>query len=161
MPATVIKRKKILFIHIPKCAGTSIELILRSISKDFGNNRLNGFEQIKFIAANCSLQHIHRDLINVLINTKKLDYIFLVTRNPYFRIISEFKWQIHKPWAHNGFDSWYEHVRKSYDLDKFSYDNHLRPQHEFLIDKARVYRFEDGIEKPVKELLQYLKINKN
>lgn len=70
----VSDKHRVIFIHVPKCAGTSMEEYL----KDFGF-RIEG--------------HYHTTHRYLLKNDKYKNYYkFSFTRNPYDKMVSEFKW---------------------------------------------------------------------
>lgn len=98
----------ILFIHIPKCGGTSIERFLdiksrwptRSFEELYGphyiqrnNPNLNRSGKARYFIY-LHLQHltIQQMYRFKLYDPKKADYIFTVVRNPYTRMISDYYW---------------------------------------------------------------------
>jgi len=99
-----INGKKILFIHIPKCAGTSIEYALAEMcdpptvpSYDLPNlSSLLGplwIEERSYWLQHLTMMEIFDDLklrkhIRNL-EVEKLDYIFAIVRNPYQKYVSE------------------------------------------------------------------------
>lgn len=124
----------ILFIHIPKTGGTSVETYL---SKKY-NIELN--EKSLFIYKkhfmNASYQHQlyiniknNKDFFNINFNEI---FIFTVVRNPYDRIVSDlfFLKIINDVMSTENICS----VIKDEYLIK-SYDNHSIPQHLFLLDE--------------------------
>ena len=69
------KDLKILFVHIPKCGGGSVELFLRS----------NGFSQSLYSIDHqilstykCSPQHWHAELLSKVLDIEKFDYVFAI-----------------------------------------------------------------------------------
>lgn len=144
--STSLKQISILFIHIPKCGGGSIEKFLR-------DNNLTQFmfstQVFKFLVCppkhrnRCSLQHMHASLLEAVLDINSFDYIFTIVRNPVHRIISEYKWRILDDSAQKGFDMWYEKTRKSFNCYNFFRDNHIRPMNEFITRNCEVFRFED------------------
>jgi len=83
-------RKIVLFIHIPKCAGTSIE---NQLIKDGW-----GYDWLIFPARDsvpngvpCNPQHYHKDLIDKYLD-RDVDLEFTIIRNPLHRLLSEFTW---------------------------------------------------------------------
>ena len=149
---------KILFIHIPKCGGGSIEKFFR----------MNGFTQHlfsiepKFITClKCSPQHFHGELILSLLNTSQLDYSFTIFRDPVARMISEYRWRIKHPLAMNGFDLWYQAIRQEFKKYKYLLDNHIRSQVDFLIPDLNVFRFEDSLELALREMSSNLGLTLN
>ena len=144
MPIYFCPRQKIriLFVHVPKCGGGSIEKFFRD----------NGFVEDLFLIDSrlahycCSPQHWHRDLLLKVVKMSSIDYIFTIVRDPVDRLVSEYKWRIKHPSTSKGFDSWYQHSRIMYDSDPFVFDNHLRPQVEFILPGCDVYRFSSGLQ---------------
>lgn len=144
---------KILFIHIPKCGGGSIERIFR----------LNGFKQSLFSidpfylsTCRCSPQHMHGELLNSLLCLDNIDYCFAIMRNPFDRLISEYRHRICHEWASCGFDEWYKKIKKSEITDPFIFDNHIRAQLMFLVNNTQVFRFEDGLELALNSVMYHL-----
>ena len=82
----VIHKKKCIFVHIPKCAGTSMEQFL----KDYGNNEIEYFGVFK----NRSLHHLTAYELLMSLRKKKFSkyYRFSIVRNPYDRLLSEYYW---------------------------------------------------------------------
>jgi hypothetical protein len=129
----------ILYIHIPKAGGGSIEEFLEK----------NRFKRTIWTAkpwkfSKCSAQHMHAELLNTFLHLEKIDYIFATIRNPVHRMISEYKWRIKRDIASNGFNDWYEEARKNYQADNFYADNHMRPMHQFITSECIVFKLEDG-----------------
>ena len=130
----------LLLIHIPKTGGTSLEQYLQKKSKQtvysiFNSNNIL-FEKFKMKTP--SLQHLtykeifeYKDILNVDFN-KDLKIITIV-RNPYDRIISDlfFNDLINENSTPNQV---YEVIQKYISQDCYEYDNHNKPQYEFIID---------------------------
>ena len=142
MPIFKLPNKKVvLFIHIPKSGGTSVEQQFRR----------TGCEEFLFNSKadpyfKCSSQHLHRDSIEQLIDLTKIDYIFTVVRNPVSRIISEYKFRSNQKLASQGIDQWYSAIQKQYKTNPFINDNHIRPSHEFIVNQCKIFKLEDGLE---------------
>jgi hypothetical protein len=137
----------ILFIHIPKTAGTSIEKYLSNkYSIELSTESLYGFAKLFRISSNKYLNKIslqHHTLHNILtfkdiykIDTECLK-IFCVVRNPYERIISDIFWQ-----DLVSIDDSHEIVNKviqNYVLHNM--DNHNIPQYKFICDNnEKIYK---------------------
>lgn len=152
MPAFRIGDKLILFIHIPKAGGTSIKSWLASHAPE------NLYQKHRPEVFPCVPQHFHGELLDTLFAPGFFDYSFCVTRNPYDRILSEYNYRITRPKLRNKilpkppFDRWLKGALTKYKKNTYVYSNHVRPQHEFLIEGTEVFRLEDGL-RPLQERL--------
>ena len=45
----------------------------------------------------------------------------------------------------SGFSEWYKKCRIQYKRDKYIYDNHFRHQADFLMEKSKIFKLEDGL----------------
>ena len=143
MPAYYSKETNtsILYIHIPKCGGGSVE--------EFFKN--NHYRQFMWTAkpwrlSKCSSQHMHASMLETYLNIDRFDYVFTVVRNPVHRMISEYKWRIRREIAKDGFNPWYKATREEFEKDNFFSDNHIRPMHEFITKQCHVFKLEDGLD---------------
>jgi hypothetical protein len=121
--------------HVPKTGGTSVRKFLES-----NNGFLMEYNQK---ITELSQQHRHKDDEELLqeIKKRKPIFSFTVIRHPFDRIFSEFRYGHH--WGANkteaDFDYFIEfHFKK---FNKSGYDNHLRPQVEYIHDNMKVYKF--------------------
>ena len=153
MPVFTKRECNILFIHIPKCAGSTVEKISAKLgwSESF-SVRGKRLSDIKYYKA--SLQHLHAKALMTIFDPNYFDATFTIVRNPYARLKSEYYWQKYKGITEKPAPLWIEETLKLYKTNNYLYDNHIRPQHEFLIDSAEIFKLEeDGIEK-AKKLLE-------
>jgi len=141
MPFFYNNGKTVLFVHIPKTGGTSIELTLRDYSRLF-------FYSPEKPILNSSPQHFPIKDINDIFGNNFYDYSFSITRNPYKRIESEFFYQNSMTKNLPEFNEWLENSLNIYLDNPFYMDNHFRPQSYFIDDSVAIFRFEDGLEKP-------------
>ncbi|WP_032097164.1 MULTISPECIES: sulfotransferase family 2 domain-containing protein [unclassified Alteromonas] len=147
----IYDQHRLIFIHIPKCAGTSINnLYCPELEKAYGNP--NKFS-IKYMFGR-ELQHLTARKVALLAPVRfKTYYKFSIARNPYDRVVSEFRWRI----------SWDEKLQ-GFSIDDFVCQipdhinqGHLRPQVEFLYSRSgrllvdHICRFED-LEKGIKKV---------
>lgn len=162
MPILKTSRKLVLFVHIPKCGGTSVEAYMRSKGSLslYDPRILPGFE--------CTPQHYHAEVLDSLFDPDFFDARFTVLRDPLARLVSEFRWRARAPdpkYARFGlrdlsdkgkflirgrklilnFDQWVEHIFDRYPKAPYICGNHIRPQHEFLSGSETVFRLEDGL----------------
>jgi hypothetical protein len=131
----------LLFIHIPKTGGSSLEHYF-SFKFNVPLNQKSLFwlidDETKLsenMIINSSLQHIAYNQIIKYNNVFKIDFnnikIITIVRNPYERIISDLFW-----WSLININSSKEEVFdiiKQY-LVSDNYDNHNIPQHIFITD---------------------------
>lgn len=156
---------KILFIHIPKCAGTSIEHILKMTNKEnlyteqlklenYNLLPINNFtdEEFRMCASKNPQHYTYRELtkilpIDIVENYKKIS----IVRNPFDRLVSEYYYREGHVKIHRNFECF---VKTSLNLDQYTrnwlYDGHLETQTSFLINKEKnfnsidkIFNFED------------------
>lgn len=162
MPILKHDGRLILFVHIPKTGGTSVEAYMRQKGplSFYNNSRLDGMS--------ATPQHLHQAMLERLFCQDFFDGKFTILRDPLDRLISEFRWRARVPdpkYARFGlrdlsrrgkflihgkkrffdFDEWVTFVFERYERDPFFYDNHLRPQHEFLNGDETLFLLEDGL----------------
>lgn len=150
----VILSKKILFIHIPKTGGTSIEKSLgihvngRNVKPDsplFGRAKLVIDNQTSW----ASLQHLTFDQATAYLNKYykiKLDenwFRFTFVRNPFDRLVSLYAWQTAKQMSQfpTDFNEFIDYV-----ANDFEDNTHHRPQCSFFSEHQEfdfVGRFEN------------------
>jgi len=86
MPIFETPRGRVLFIHVPKTGGSTIEFELaqhHQISM-ISNSVWPGYQSIP--------QHLHSGPLTELFRSDEFVYAFLVVRNPVDRIYSEYNW---------------------------------------------------------------------
>lgn len=144
---------KLIFVHIPKCGGSSINHML-GISDIFDMNRLKGwiYEQVKkgdkkvMYGNTCrkgyyyELDHALYSHINQYHQEKCKTYFkFAIVRNPYDRLLSEFFYNNSRFIEKKGekpsdFSNYLEELKSRWDeinkLDHFKY-SHFYPQFYF------------------------------
>lgn len=150
MPLFFNENKSVLFLHIPKTGGTTIENWLNSTnsfkSQLFCENKLED--------TMVTPQHFGYDTVNKLIGnfTDSKIYKFAIVRNPYERLISEFFYRLKLHHLYLGksperfFSCWVVHVLKKVRNNPSLLDNHLRPQTYFTSSDVDIFKFENGFE---------------
>lgn len=138
MPLFRFGARLVLFVHIPKTGGTSIEAMLKA---------MGGIEAMRHPATipglPCTPQHFHAELLEPLFPPGFADFSFAVVRNPFRRLASEYRMKVLGRGKDMGFDDWVERLFDRYAKNSFASDNHVRPQHEFIFRDVKVYRYED------------------
>lgn len=155
MPFIQHNGKRVLFIHIPKAGGTSVETWM----KGFAPLRL--FSMGIPHASRCTPQHYRAQDIRALLGDGFFDLAVTIVRNPYDRIASEYRMraELAKESFWKGlpaFSPWIEENLDRQQHDRYHLDNHLRPQWEFLGNHVEVFRLEDGLAAPLARLSDVL-----
>lgn len=145
MPIFSKKSKNVLFIHIPKSAGSSIERIGRDLGwTESFSIRGKSLDQISYCRA--SYQHLHADVLEYLFDLEDFESVFTVVRHPFERLKSEYYWQLQQGLTSLPAANWINHTFDSYLSNEFLFDNHIRPQVEFIpeLEKMKVFKLEEG-----------------
>lgn len=152
MPLYRNKGRMVLFIHVPKTGGSTVEEVLKSHSAAQG---LKYHKRLGY--SNCTPQHIHWEVMKHWVPEGFYDYSFMTVRHPTSRLISEYHWR--KKISQKTlpeFDTWIQNQIKSYENNNFTLDNHIRPQHEFSGPKTEIFKLENGLKDPVETALREL-----
>ena len=161
MPLYRIAGRLVLFVHVPKTGGTSVDRWLSAA----GQGMLGAENQPRWLPS--PPQHLHAAALAALVPAGMPDLAFAIVREPEARIVSEFfhrhrhdgrcrrigLWQRRRPLAElspgalsSYFDAWLRRGFARADRDPWWDQNHLRPQAEFTDwPGLRVFRLEDGM----------------
>lgn len=169
MPLARIGGRVLLFVHIPKTGGTSVEAYLRAKGAVALHGQGAGWSRLP-------LQHLHREAWTEVAPAGFWDAGFAILRDPKARLISEFRMRAEplspklRPlgWlraARNrlegrptyglrlenrieflDFDAWVPRVFEATRRDPLHRSNHLRPQADFVDPALTLFRFEDGLD---------------
>jgi hypothetical protein len=165
MPIFSLDGKNLLFIHVPKCGGSSIE--------DWA--KLNGFTVLLEMrgqpiqdALLTSPQHYTMAQLKSIVSFENIDYIFMFVRNPISRIKSEYCWQSSQrlkrekqesPFWRSLLNSgnsksnpqlvedWLINMFSECRKNPFFLDNHIRPTVDFIegeFKNIHIFKLEDG-----------------
>ena len=149
--------KKIIFIHNPKCAGTSIETALNMKSKNNHGHTLEMEYLYGIDINNIVLQSLCFKFYKNYINEDVINkcFIFSVVRNPYDRVLSDYHWDNRNcKNSHDFLLLIQDTLEKESDLSMMKFDikthkNHFLPQHKYLDDSIynkkinRILKFEN------------------
>ncbi len=165
MPILRTSDRVILFMHVPKAGGTSVERYLAT------KGELTWTNPSRHADLPCTPQHFHRDLFAHVTGGQAFDASFAVLRDPVARMQSEFVYRSDplkllqraaRPFRGGKarrikmggegkqsltFDEWVPRALKAAEDAPYLYDNHLRPQSAFVDpDVDQLFRLEDGLE---------------
>ena len=154
MPVFVKDDLRVLFVHVPKTGGSSIErtFVDSGWAMHF-HDAVTGPGTINRLRT-CTPQHMHADLLRQTFHVQDFDLVFHVVREPLARFRSEYAMKNQRDLRTDAraVDAWAGRVLGRFERNRFALDNHLRPQHEFVLEQAVQFRFEDGIDEVYRRL---------
>lgn len=148
MPVFLSETQNVLFVHVPKSGGTTME---RMFSASGWRMRFYGTAKseprLKPLRR-CSMQHYHGALLREVFDLGRFDLRFMVVRDPIARFRSEYLMRTRNDPRTDAasVEAWATKVLDRYAANPYVLDNHLRPQHEYLVDDLMLFRLEDGLE---------------
>ena len=158
MPSLTLSDRLIWFAHCPKAGGTSIEQLMVARWGDAVGHLHWGWDRWwlkggwRGADPPNSPQHlVWGDAIQHL--AKRPDVVFAVVRDPVARMASEHRYQrrarrgtrVGKALALLPFPIWLRLMLALAERHPYAFDNHFRPQADFVPDGARIFRLEDGL----------------
>lgn len=131
-----------IFIHIPKCAGTTVEKILGTFTQE----EFFSFKKDMFENQKTTPQHFtYLQLKNYLPIDWTNFYTFSVVRNPYSRFVSEYKYRKNLFLKNNvstpnigSFHDFTLNLNIEEDKRIFDFDGHLETQTKFLKNESNL-----------------------
>ncbi len=158
MPSLNLNNRLIWFAHCPKAGGTSVEaaMVARWGAKvehlHWGWDlwwRRGGWRAAD--PPNSPQHLIWEDALSAL--ARPPDVVFALVRDPVVRMVSEYRWQRHgrrgtrlgRALAYLPFSVWLALMLAMARRNPYAFDNHLRPQADFVPVNAQVFRLEDGM----------------
>lgn len=149
MPVLIRGNEAVLFIHIPKCGGSSFEEHMKERGwRELLSIRGVHTSQLNFMY--CSPQHMHAELLSKIVRLDMFDSIVTIVRDPLRRLMSEYSWQLEQKITSLCPDQWIKYTFEKYSSDPFIFDNHIRPQSEFILDSSLIFKLEEnGVNKAI------------
>lgn len=146
MPVFFQGTKRVLFVHVPKAGGTAVEgFFERNGFATFYLDRGGSPDSLNAVRR-CSPQHMCASQLQALFVVSRFTYAFMTVRHPIRRLMSKFVMETQERRDAARLEAWIaeDFVRVLHDPEAM--DNHLRPQSDFLLPEAEVFRLEDGLD---------------
>lgn len=158
MPSLSLSARLIWFAHCPKAGGTSVEqLMVARWGRDVGHLhwgwdlwwRRGGW---RVADPPNSPQHLVWSDAEKLLS-RRPDAVFALVRDPAARMASEYRWQrrhrrgtrLGRMLSYLPFWLWLRIMLGVARQNPHAFDNHFRPQSDFVPAQAEVFRLEDGL----------------
>lgn len=147
MPVLVNGKQHLLFIHVPKTGGTSMEILFQKSGWGVGYVDYGHQGTLNHLRP-CSPQHMHAEMLKQQFVLNQFNGIFMMVRHPYARFRSEYCManQGSLDISASAVEAWTRKVMTVYAANPHVLDNHIRPQHEFYLPGATVYKLESGFD---------------
>ena len=144
MPVVTANGRTLLFVHVPKTAGMSVARFMSDNGTVTAANRLTAYGQSP------RLRHLHAEPLTELYAKGCFDWVFMIVRDPVQKMLSEYRYQRRKSGLHLpnllSFPVWLRYSLARRRRDPSYRENHFRPQAEFRVFDAEVFRLEDGLD---------------
>lgn len=152
MPLWLSGGKTILFMHIPKTGGSALQSYLeRRLGKPLfaftGKVKAGGTGLIH------EPVHFTAEDIGCCVDIDTIDYAFAIVREPVQRLMSEYRYQTNISRASRmSFSTWAHLMIETARREPRIYNNHLRPQVDFIPERADAFRLEEGFDPLIEKL---------
>lgn len=159
MPVFTKGDTSVLFVHIPKTGGTSIEQLFLSAGwkrRYFLSKRSNEEDRKHYELLRSPPQHMSADQLQSMFRLDRFDVVFTIVRNPISRFRSEYV--MRKLGGSGGVvdaksvERWADRQFKLYSSNPNVLDNHIRPQVDFLLPGSGIFQLEGGLDGAVATL---------
>ena len=143
MPVFLQDHFRVLYIHVPKTGGTSVEMFFEKNGFDAAFLDRGGRNSLTPVLK-CAPQHMHAAQLREILHLPGFSYRFMTVRHPVTRLVSEYRMRAVVQAHIAPVDEWVAYVLDTYPRNPFMNDNHIRPQSEFWLPDCDVFRQEDG-----------------
>lgn len=154
MPILARDERSVLFVHIPKTRGTTLELMAQEAGWGVALRATPRKDPELFPLYRCSPQHYHASMLRQMLRLGRFDAVFTVTREPLARFRSEYamRKRFRELGSADRVEKWTRWCLNGFAKNKYYLDNHIRPQLEFVLPRATVFKLEDGMSSIVSAL---------
>ena len=154
MPVFLKEDHKVLYVHVPKTGGTTIEQAFKDAGWTVLLRETSNSHPRLHKLRTTSPQHYQATLLAETLHLDKFTFTFMTTREPLSRFRSEYVMRNHESLTltEAAVDDWAARTFQRYAANPYVYDNHIRPQSEFVVESALVYQLEAGMETLLAEL---------
>ena len=121
---------KIIFIHIPKTGGTSIERFFGVNPVEFCKEKLSGLHTKHGWLQHCTLTEMET-CFDIDINNF---YSFTFVRNPWDKMVSSYFYEL--KWIKDKKLNFLGYVKNSPEINKYHNKAHRREQYQYIIDQS-------------------------
>jgi hypothetical protein len=155
VPILDAANKRILYIHVPKTGGSSVERMLSTLG------RLTFTQPTASSRFPCTPQHWHGEVLkNLFGDGAEFSSVFMTVRHPFTRLESEYRYRVghysRLSFLIPSFGRWVRNAFKSYEKNPYVYGNHIRPQVAFDVFNPTVFKLEDGLQAVPQHLVKLL-----
>jgi hypothetical protein len=135
---------KVLYIHVPRTGGTSIELFFEK--NGFKTEYLDRGQTSDTLnrVRTCSPQHMDADILKKIFKISAFSYIFMTVRHPLERLLSAYRFRASQEKSIPDLTTWTGTMLRAYADNPYVLDNHIRPQSDFWVHGCEVFRQEIG-----------------
>lgn len=150
------KNKNLLFIHIPKTAGTTIKSYLRHETQMTVNDEFG-------VDLPCPPQHFHAELIERLGLDRLCSESVAIVRHPIDRFLSEYAYRkiVDRKFQFLSLTVFVIFCEQTLTSNRYVLSNHIRPQHQFILPDTIVYKLENGLSPFYKAFSDYFDADSN
>ncbi len=145
MPVFFKGSRRVLFVHVPKAGGTSIEAFFEANGFKTAYLDRGGSPDSLNPVRRSSPQHMTAEVLQALFAPERFDFVFMTVRHPVRRLISKYAMEIVSGGTREALEPWLVRVMQLVRRERGAMDNHLRPQSDFYLPEAHIFKLEDGL----------------
>lgn len=149
MPFFKCEAGLVLFCHVPKCGGTTVEGALLDSGFNLSFLDEHFWKNIDEVWYKSSPQHMTNNDFKQLFANDIFTYKFAIVRNPISRLLSAFNHNRNKIGRFSSFNSFLSRLEKNVSSQNnyfgAMYDNHFVPANRLVLEGCEVFHLESGM----------------